>query len=440
MKRALYTIVAMMLMTITGLMASCVPLEQALIPSTSPESSTSPSLPGKGMVEVHITDAPPEEQVTSILMTVSRVEIHKAGSDDEEQQPLEQEQEKLQEEGDGGGWITIDITRGTTFDLLKIKGLDELFAVSQVESGKYTQVRLTVDNVEVALGEEKPVEAKLPSGKLKLSHPFEVLAGETTVMLLDFDAKKSVNVTGNGKVMVKPVVKLNVKQKQKPEVQPVETEKMTQEESQKIAGEFVKKDETFTFDGIADTLILTGTDQANCLYCWTFTFEFDSRQAGYGNRAGQILAQVITHHTAVITMERGRITSAIMDRRWDMMKEKGTGAGSGSAGQMAVGASYNNKEVNVKVGDVLAVTLESNPTTGYKWQVKGISDKAVLENTGSEFIAGGAGAHGAGTPGKEVWIFKALKEGKSTLTMEYLRSWEGNVPAEKTFSLSVVGK
>jgi hypothetical protein len=50
----------------------------------------------------------------------------------------------------------------------------------------------------------------VPSGELKFVRPFDVIAGVTTDVKLDFDAQKSVNVTGNGKVMVKPVVKLAI--------------------------------------------------------------------------------------------------------------------------------------------------------------------------------------------------------------------------------------
>jgi hypothetical protein len=35
-----------------------------------------------------------------------------------------------------------------------------------------------------------------------------------------------------------------------------------------------------------------------------------------------MLAEVITPHQAVITVEKGKITSAIMDEQWDMMKQK----------------------------------------------------------------------------------------------------------------------
>jgi hypothetical protein len=55
---------------------------------------------------------------------------------------------------------------------------------------------------------------------------------------------------------------------------------------------------------------------------WTFVIRFESRHAGYGDRTGQMLAQVITTHEAVVTVERGAIESAIMDEKWDMINQK----------------------------------------------------------------------------------------------------------------------
>ena len=97
---------------------------------------------------------------------------------------------------------------------------------------------------------------------------------------------------------------------------------MSQESSQTIAEEFVRNSPTFAFDGIRDTLELTETLTARCPYCWSFVFEFDSRHAGYGNRTGMILAQVITHHRAVIAVEQHEIKSAVMDEKWDMITQQ----------------------------------------------------------------------------------------------------------------------
>jgi hypothetical protein len=95
--------------------------------------------------------------------------------------------------------------------LLKIKGLEEVFAYQSLEVGKYTQVRFTVYKAEVALGTDEPREATVPSGVLKFIQPFEIKSGEITVILIDFDASQSVVVTGNGSIIVKPVVKLSTK-------------------------------------------------------------------------------------------------------------------------------------------------------------------------------------------------------------------------------------
>ena len=86
----------------------------------------------------------------------------------------------------------------------------------------------------------------------------------------------------------------------------------SQEGSRETALEFVRLETTFRFDGIPETLKVTSTTSTG--NGWQFTIEFDSRHAGYGNRSGQMLAQVITHHVAEITVQPGLgVTKAVMD-------------------------------------------------------------------------------------------------------------------------------
>jgi len=96
---------------------------------------------------------------------------------------------------------------------------------------------------------------------------------------------------------------------------------MSEEWSRDIAEEFVKNSRTFTYDGIEETLELTETLVARCPFCWSFTFEFDCLHAGYGNREGEVLAQVITPHEAVVIVDKGEVVSAIMDGEWDMLRQ-----------------------------------------------------------------------------------------------------------------------
>jgi hypothetical protein len=54
-------------------------------------------------------------------------------------------------------------------------------------------------------------DAVLPSGELKFVRPFEVKAGESTIITIDFDisADKSVVFAG-GKWLFKPTIKLDI--------------------------------------------------------------------------------------------------------------------------------------------------------------------------------------------------------------------------------------
>ncbi|MDD5591257.1 MAG: hypothetical protein PHY18_04950, partial [Dehalococcoidales bacterium] len=74
---------------------------------------------------------------------------------------------------------------------------------------------------------------------------------------------------------------------------------------QKIAINFVKNSPTFIFDGIEDTLELVDSEELGDSVTWIYTYEFQSRHAGYGDRTGQILLQVITPNEAVITFFNG---------------------------------------------------------------------------------------------------------------------------------------
>ncbi len=99
-----------------------------------------------------------------------------------------------------------------------------------------------------------------------------------------------------------------------------------------------------------------------------------------------------------------------------------------------------SQEVEVAVDGSLTVTLCSNPTTGFQWvESAQISDQTVLQQTSHKFVppeeTGVAGA-----AGKEIWTFKALKKGTSTISMEYSRPWEGGEKGEWTFVLTVTVK
>jgi len=224
--------------------------ESQVPPSQTPGSETTPdtgesatydesveptgTVLSMGRIEVRVTDAPPREEVTSILVTVAEnsVQVHKAVAEQEQEQEQigegeqnqNQEQEQQQEQQGEGVWLPLNMLEGAEqFDLLEIKGLEEVLAVGELEPGKYTQIRITVGSVEVKFGDDEEYqEAELTGGELKFVRPFDVVEDETTILLLDFDAEKSVNATGQGEVHVKPVVKLTIQQGKPHEIASVE--------------------------------------------------------------------------------------------------------------------------------------------------------------------------------------------------------------------------
>ena len=165
------------------------PTPETPAPTATPTPTPTPEPePEIGTVEVRATDAP-ADGVSKIMVSVSSIEVHRAGADDTT-------------------WQTV-VTETKTFDLVEIEGAEILLGTEEIAAGTYTQIRLNVDEVTVTLDGEE-VEATLPGEKLKVVRNWEVKADDVTVLTLDFDANSFVVVTGQGRVQVKPVIKLEV--------------------------------------------------------------------------------------------------------------------------------------------------------------------------------------------------------------------------------------
>lgn len=92
----------------------------------------------------------------------------------------------------------------------------------------------------------------------------------------------------------------------------------------KIAEQWMQKNaQTYVFDGMDLSLKETlYPDIAGCENCHQFVFSFNSRHAGYGNREGEMLAQVITPHETIITIENKKVINALTDNVFDEISKK----------------------------------------------------------------------------------------------------------------------
>jgi hypothetical protein len=161
-------------------------------PATVPPSGSAQGT--TGTAEVRATDAPPTG-VTKIMVTANNIQVHNAAAAEDT-------------------WVTL-IDKAITFDLVAIQGVEMLLGTKDIAEGKYTQIRLDVSKVVVTI-QGKDYDAKLPGEKLKVVQPWEIKAGQKTILTLDFDADKFVVVTGQNDVQVKPVIKLDVTQGDRP--------------------------------------------------------------------------------------------------------------------------------------------------------------------------------------------------------------------------------
>jgi inhibitor of cysteine peptidase len=98
-------------------------------------------------------------------------------------------------------------------------------------------------------------------------------------------------------------------------------------------------------------------------------------------------------------------------------------------------ALHTKNTVLVHVNENFHIALDSNPTTGYQWQLAKVSDQNILQLVETEYKASESRLVGAG--GKQILTFRALKEGKATVTLEYARSWEKDKPG-RIYVLDVI--
>ena len=148
---------------------------------------------GTGTVRLRLTDAPAD--IDAVNLVVDQVSVHRLS------------------DGEDEGWEVIR-TDDFTVDLLTLRnGVFVDFAEGVVPSGTYNQVRLLLNSGSsiVIDGETHPLT--VPSGMqsgYKIHGEFEVPDGGEVVLLLDFDAERSVHQTGNGRWMLRPTCKAMV--------------------------------------------------------------------------------------------------------------------------------------------------------------------------------------------------------------------------------------
>lgn len=108
--------------------------------------------------------------------------------------------------------------------------------------------------------------------------------------------------------------------------------------------------------------------------------------------------------------------------------------GPGNAAPVELGAEDSGSTQTISTGQELTISLDSNPTTGYRWAVDG-AVPPQLEQLGEPEYAAGSNAIGAG--GVETWRFVGKALGTGTLKLKYWRSFEPTAAPADVYQVEV---
>ncbi len=95
------------------------------------------------------------------------------------------------------------------------------------------------------------------------------------------------------------------------------------------------------------------------------------------------------------------------------------------------------RQVELRVGDMLELTLPANPTTGYQWETSDL-DSAIIRPVGDQTFEPSSNAVGSG--GLVTLRFEAVGVGQTELKLILHRPFEKDVPPTQTFEATVVVK
>jgi len=130
-----------------------------------------------GRVSIFVKDAPADW--AHINVTFSEVRIHEANATN------------------GTGWHSLKIINGTV-DLTDLVNVSALLADGNVSAGKYTQVRIVVLKATGVMTDGTKVNFIVPSGELKTTHPFNIVAGKNVSLTVDINLSRSIVHNSDG--------------------------------------------------------------------------------------------------------------------------------------------------------------------------------------------------------------------------------------------------
>jgi len=158
-------------------------------------SDTATTTTKTGTVALSLTDAPTDdENIRGVYVTFDALRYQYADGNE--------------------SWEDVDLNESRTINLLDLQdGNTTLLNYVELPAGEISHVRFVIDTdkcyIDLVVGGEQPLE--VPSGDqtgFKAIGGFTIPAGGTVNVTADFDVRKSVTTTGNGRYLLRPTIKI----------------------------------------------------------------------------------------------------------------------------------------------------------------------------------------------------------------------------------------
>lgn len=156
----------------------------------------------------------PIEDIESLTVTITKIVLDRAGvAEDDEEDAEENGEENGGKNGDEAPSKVVVFSGELEVNLLDLVGVSEVLSTAEVPAGKYTKIRLEISNPRLVLASDPETEITdiqlTANGRLFVSQQFEIPAGESVLLLLDFGGIHLVPL-GNGGYVLTPQLQVTI--------------------------------------------------------------------------------------------------------------------------------------------------------------------------------------------------------------------------------------
>jgi inhibitor of cysteine peptidase len=108
-----------------------------------------------------------------------------------------------------------------------------------------------------------------------------------------------------------------------------------------------------------------------------------------------------------------------------------------TADKINLSMDYNGRQIELTNGQTFNVTLETNPSTGYSWEVVEFNNSIIQKIGEAVSEPNITEKNMVGAPVMHTFQFEVINTGQTTLKIIYHRIWEKDVAPVNTFSIDL---